>query len=53
MANDEKPGANAPQFYCPKCAKPVAQPLVCGDCAALICRDCGTPLETEDELAMG
>ena len=42
-----------PVFYCPKCAKPVYEPLVCGDCHALICRDCGTALETVDELGMG
>jgi hypothetical protein len=41
------------EFYCPKCGKPVASPLACGDCAALICRDCGTPLERVDELGMG
>ena len=40
-------------FYCPQCKKPVREPLVCGDCHALICRDCGTPLETVDELGMG
>ena len=43
----------APEFYCPECRKPVAKPLVCGDCSAVICRDCGTPLEVVDELAMG
>lgn len=43
----------APELYCPKCEKPVSEPLVCGDCAALICRDCGTPLEAADELALG
>jgi len=41
------------EFYCPRCAKPVREPLVCGDCRALICRDCGTPLETVDELGIG
>ena len=28
-------------------------PLVCGDCHALICRVCGTPLEHIDELSIG
>ena len=28
-------------------------PLVCGDCAAIICRQCGTPLERVDELGIG
>ena len=41
------------EFYCPTCAKPVADPLVCGDCRALICRVCGTPLERIDELGIG
>ncbi|HEY7334234.1 MAG TPA: hypothetical protein VH639_05065 [Bryobacteraceae bacterium] len=40
-------------FYCPKCRRPVADPLVCGDCASLICRVCGTPLERVDELGIG
>ena len=52
MSNDQ-PEPQMPQFYCPTCAKPVEKPLVCGDCSALICRDCGTPLESPDELAMG
>ena len=42
-----------PQLYCPKCAKPVTDPLICGDCSSLICRVCGTPLESSDELAIG
>ena len=40
-------------FYCPNCAKPVREPLVCGDCRALICRQCGTPLERIDDLGVG
>jgi len=40
-------------MYCPVCAKEVADPLTCGDCSAVICRRCGTPLESSDELAMG
>jgi hypothetical protein len=40
-------------FYCPVCAAEVTDPLTCGDCSALICRRCGTPLESSDELAMG
>ena len=45
--------AGGADFYCPKCALPVSDPLVCGDCAALICRRCGTPLEAIDELGIG
>jgi|SRR6266480_3244103 len=40
-------------FYCPKCQVPVSDPLVCGDCSALICRRCGTPLERIDDLGIG
>jgi hypothetical protein len=40
-------------FYCPICAVEVSDPLTCGDCSAIICRSCGTPLENSDELAMG
>jgi hypothetical protein len=40
-------------LYCPVCAIEVNDPLTCGDCSAVICRRCGTPLESSDELAMG
>jgi len=47
--------ANQPAvvLYCPVCATEVTDPLTCGDCSAVICRRCGTPLESSDELAMG
>jgi hypothetical protein len=41
------------EFYCPNCARAVTDPLVCGDCRAVICRVCGTPLERIDELGIG
>jgi len=40
-------------LYCPVCSEEVTDPLTCGDCSAVICRRCGTPLESPDELAMG
>jgi len=40
-------------LYCPQCACEVTDPLTCGDCAAVICRRCGTPLESPDELGIG
>src|SRR5215475_326784 len=40
-------------LWCPNCARVVDDPLVCGDCSAVICRICGTPLESPDELAFG
>jgi uncharacterized paraquat-inducible protein A len=40
-------------LYCPNCEVQVTDPLVCGDCAAVICRRCGTPLEKVDELGIG
>jgi transcription initiation factor IIE alpha subunit len=40
------------EFYCPKCNEPVSEPLVCGDCSALICPKCGTPVEKVDELGI-
>jgi hypothetical protein len=40
-------------LYCPECRQEVDNPLVCGDCAAVICRQCGTPLEKVDELGIG
>jgi hypothetical protein len=43
----------AAPFYCPTCVTEVSDPLTCGDCSAVICRRCGTPLESADELGMG
>jgi len=40
-------------LYCPNCARQVADPLTCGDCSAVICRVCGTPLESAADLGMG
>jgi len=47
------PEAQPELLYCPKCAQEVADPLTCGDCSAVICRRCGTPLESPDELGIG
>lgn len=51
--NEHQPEQSDIEFYCPKCDALVKEPLVCGDCLALICRKCGTPLEKADDLAMG
>jgi hypothetical protein len=48
-----EPQPAAAEFYCPACASPVPDPLLCGDCHALICRRCGTPLERIDDLGIG
>ncbi|MGB6387625.1 MAG: hypothetical protein WBD25_19660 [Terriglobales bacterium] len=50
MPEAKKP---AVALYCPVCAVEVDDPLTCGDCLSVICRRCGTPLESSDELAMG
>ena len=47
------PEKSQTEFYCPQCRQPVADPLVCGDCASLICRRCGSPLERVDDLGIG
>jgi hypothetical protein len=52
MAEDSS-WKDRPIFYCPTCRREVTDPLTCGDCSAVICRVCGTPLEEPDELAMG
>jgi hypothetical protein len=52
MATEEQSSDDV-RLYCPKCAQEVRDPLICGDCSAVICRRCGTPLESADELAMG
>ena len=49
---EEEPAAEA-EFYCAKCNIAVSDPLVCGDCAAIICRRCGAPLERIDDLGIG
>ena len=43
----------SPALYCPNCAEEVDNPLTCGDCSAVICRKCGTALESPDELGIG
>jgi hypothetical protein len=40
-------------LYCPNCAREVGDPLTCGDCSAVICRVCGTPLESAADLGIG
>ena len=40
-------------LYCPNCAREVDDPLTCGDCSAVICRVCGTPLELPEDLGIG
>jgi primosomal protein N' len=39
-------------LFCPTCEVEAPKPLVCGDCGAVICRQCGTPLEKIDELGI-
>jgi hypothetical protein len=51
MAEDEL--KQQTEFYCPRCHAAVRDPLVCGDCTAIICRRCGMPLEQIDELGIG
>lgn len=51
MADDKS--ETSLEFYCPRCHAAVSDPLVCGDCSAIICRRCGTPLERVDELGIG
>jgi hypothetical protein len=44
---------SAGDFYCPQCAREMDDPLICGDCSAVICRVCGTPLEAANDLGIG
>ena len=46
-------GHDRSEFYCPNCAREVDDPLTCGDCSAIICRVCGTPLELPEDLGIG
>jgi hypothetical protein len=52
-AQDSQPNRVDAEFYCPRCEQPVSDPLMCGDCASLICRRCGSPLERIDDLGIG
>jgi hypothetical protein len=51
--NAARQNAAPAEFYCPRCQLPVSDPLMCGDCASLICRRCGAPLERIDDLGIG
>ncbi len=54
MADPQKPPWPPPDtLYCPNCAREVDDPLICGDCSAVICRVCGTPLESSADLGIG
>ena len=46
-------GESHPLLYCPVCSREVDDPLTCGDCSAVICRVCGTPLEMPEDLGIG
>ncbi len=53
MPMDEGKRESKAALYCPQCSREVTDPLTCGDCSAVICRVCGTPLESSDELGIG
>jgi hypothetical protein len=52
-SSPDKPDKHATLLYCPNCAREVDDPLTCGDCSAVICRVCGTPLEMPEDLGIG
>src|SRR5581483_760770 len=54
MTEEHKPQKISPDsLYCPQSAREVSDPLICGDCSAVICRVCGTPLESSADLGIG
>ncbi|HUY82145.1 MAG TPA: hypothetical protein VMU92_10525 [Acidobacteriaceae bacterium] len=53
VPEENKEKAAGASLWCPACARAVSDPLVCGDCSSVICRVCGTPLESADEFAFG
>jgi hypothetical protein len=53
MAAQSEKSPEPDSLYCPICAEEITDPLTCGDCSAIICRRCGTPLESPDELGIG
>jgi hypothetical protein len=52
-AQDQAAESHGESLYCPQCAREVTDPLICGDCSAVICRVCGTPLESSADLGIG
>jgi hypothetical protein len=52
-SSSDNPARRQALLYCPNCAREVNDPLTCGDCAAVICRSCGTPLEMPEDLGIG
>ena len=54
MRDAENPKPPVPEaLYCPNCGREANDPLTCGDCSAVICRVCGTPLEAASDLGIG
>jgi hypothetical protein len=53
MEPERTPAETLVELYCPVCARAVNDPLVCGDCRSIICRVCGTPLESATDLGIG
>jgi hypothetical protein len=56
MHPENQPSPGSPEsghLWCAFCHRVVDDPLVCRDCSAVICRLCGSPLESADELAFG
>jgi hypothetical protein len=54
MSNPTQPAQpSGDTLYCPNGAREVTDPLTCGDCSAVICRVCGTPLESSADLGIG
>ena len=58
MPQSSNPSSETPNkpdslLYCPNCGCEVDNPLTCGDCSAVICRVCGTPLEMPEDLGIG
>jgi hypothetical protein len=49
----DQPHKQISLLYCAVCAREVDDPLTCGDCSAVICRVCGTPLELPEDLGIG
>jgi len=52
-SSPDKSDVHTTLLYCANCAREVDDPLTCGDCSAVICRVCGTPLEMPEDLGIG
>jgi uncharacterized paraquat-inducible protein A len=48
-AEEEEAAERSRALYCPYCHRETDDPLTCSECSSIICRRCGTKLQTPEE----